>query len=189
MDDTASVAQKTVLHVGCGSRRNDTLHPDYKGADWLEIRLDMNPDVRPDIVASMTDMSAVPSDTVDAIWSSHSLEHVYTHEVPIALAEFFRVLKPGGHAFIKVPDLERAAELVLKDGPFALAYQSPSAPVTPIDMIYGHSGLIARGEVGMQHFTGFTAKSLLRFLYKAGFRDTVARRKEFEILARGDKPA
>ena len=93
MADTASVTQKTVLHVGCGYSRENALHPHYKGTGWREVRLDINPDAEPDIVASMTDMSAVASDSIDAIWSSHSLEHVHANEVPIALGEFCWALK------------------------------------------------------------------------------------------------
>jgi predicted SAM-dependent methyltransferase len=40
-------------------------------------------------------MKAVASESVDAIFSSHNIEHLYPHEVPVALAEFIRVLKPG----------------------------------------------------------------------------------------------
>ena len=36
----------------------------------------------------MTDMSMVDSAAVDAVWSSHNLEHLYAHEVPVALGEF-----------------------------------------------------------------------------------------------------
>jgi predicted SAM-dependent methyltransferase len=54
--------------------------------------------VQPDVLGTMTDMSAVATGSVDAVVSSHNMEHLYPHEVPLALAEFVRVLKPDGRA-------------------------------------------------------------------------------------------
>tara|TARA_B110000008_G_C16612067_1_gene420898 strand:+ start:309 stop:419 length:111 start_codon:yes stop_codon:yes gene_type:complete len=35
-------------------------------------------------------MSLVETGSVDAIYSAHNIEHVYPHEVPIVLNEFYR---------------------------------------------------------------------------------------------------
>jgi ubiquinone/menaquinone biosynthesis C-methylase UbiE len=56
----------------------------------------------------MTDMSAVADASVDAIFSSHNIEHLYPHEVPVALGEFLRVLKPDGFAIITWGTLQAA---------------------------------------------------------------------------------
>jgi predicted SAM-dependent methyltransferase len=37
--------------------------------------------VQPDVVVTMTDMSAVATGSIDAIVSSHNIEHLYPHEV------------------------------------------------------------------------------------------------------------
>jgi predicted SAM-dependent methyltransferase len=37
--------------------------------------------VQPDVVGTMTDMSAVATGSIDAIVSSHNIEHLYPHEV------------------------------------------------------------------------------------------------------------
>jgi len=63
--------------------------------------------MQPDIVCSITDMSPVAADSVDAVWSSHNLEHLQRHEVPVALAEFLRVLKPAGLLLLTLPDLQQ----------------------------------------------------------------------------------
>ena len=52
---------------------------------------------------------------LDAVWSSHNLEHLYAHQVAVALGEFHRVLKPDGFALITLPDLQKVAELVAAD--------------------------------------------------------------------------
>src|ERR1035437_398855 len=50
-----------------------------------------------------------PDGSVDEIWSSHALEHVPLERVAPTLAEWFRVLRPGGTAVIQVPNLDYAA--------------------------------------------------------------------------------
>jgi hypothetical protein len=87
--------QGVVLHVGSGPYNPNKLHETFRSEAWREIRLDIDPRVKPDIVASLTDMEAVPTASVDAVWSSHNLEHLYAHQVPLALEEFLRVL--NGH--------------------------------------------------------------------------------------------
>ena len=53
-----------------------------------ELRLDIDASVQPDVVGTTTDMSAVADGSVDALFSSHNIEHLYPHEVALALAEF-----------------------------------------------------------------------------------------------------
>jgi predicted O-linked N-acetylglucosamine transferase (SPINDLY family) len=179
---------KTVLHVGCGPYRPDSLPETFRTDEWQEVRLDIDPAVRPDIIGSITDMSAVPSESVDAVYSSHNVEHVYDHQVLLVLAEFHRVLKPGGFAMILVPDIQIAAEAVaegnLEDSPL---YISPAGPIAAIDMFYGFRKLIAPGNYYMAHHTAFTAKSLSDKMQQAGFRDLDARRENFNIVAIGYK--
>jgi len=56
--------------------------------------------VQPNIIGTMLDMSAVSSGSVDAIFSSHNIERLHPHEVPLALAEFRRVLAPSGFGMV-----------------------------------------------------------------------------------------
>ncbi|MEH6474877.1 MAG: methyltransferase domain-containing protein, partial [Sneathiella sp.] len=97
---TKTSPNKQVLHVGCGEKRKDSMPNIFQSEEWAEIRLDIDPDVKPDVVASMLEMTDVKTDTMDALWSSHNIEHLYWHDVPTAFAEFFRVIKPGGFVYI-----------------------------------------------------------------------------------------
>ena len=187
MAEVVEEGQKTVLHVGCGSWRPNALHKNFQTDEWREIRLDFNPDTKPDIVASMTDMSAVESESVDAIWNSHALEHLYAHEVPVALKEFHRVLRPGGHVLMRMPDLEQVAKSVLQVGLLGMAYESASGPIRPLDMLYGHGASIEKGELGMQHKTGFTQGSIVALLKEAGFSRVRAESRSFDLWALGVK--
>ena len=136
----------------------------------------MDPAVQPEICCSITDMSPVADDSVDAVWSSHNLEHLQRHEVPLALAEFVRVLKPGGLLLLTLPDLQQVAQLVAEDRLEDEAYTSLSGPITPLDMIFGHTASLARGNQLMAHRTGFTARTLQKLLFEAGFIDITLRR-------------
>jgi predicted SAM-dependent methyltransferase len=164
------------LNVGCGYPLRQKLHPHFHGPEWREIRLDLDPAVQPDIVCSMTDMRPVADDAVDAIWSSHNLEHLQRHEVPMALAEFVRVLKPCGLLLVTLPDLQQVAQLVIEDRLEDQAYASSSGPITPLDMIFGHTASLARGNQFMAHRSGFTARSLQKLLIEAGFVEITLRR-------------
>jgi SAM-dependent methyltransferase len=179
---------KIVLNVGCGYPTRQGVHPTFQGAEWRELRLDIDPTVNPDIVCSMTDMHPIATSSIDAVWSSHNLEHLQRHEVPLALSEFMRVLRPGGQMLLTLPDLQRIAELVASDGLEDEAYRSPSGPITPLDMIYGHTPSLARGNRHMAHKTGFTARTLGQILVEAGFAGVALHREGFALWARAYKP-
>jgi len=182
---------RTVLHVGCGPADPGKLPPAYFPADgsWRELRLDIDPDVAPDIVASLTDMGAVPDASVDAVWSAHNLEHLWAHEVPVALAEFLRVLRPGGFALVTMPDLQQVAELVAAGKLEDAAYVSPMGPIAPLDMLYGYVPALAGGDAAAAHRSGFTEQSLLAALRDAGFATvaSVRRSANLEIWALASK--
>jgi len=55
------------------------------------------------------------SNSVDAVYHSHILEHIDRTEVPAFLAEVRRVLKPGGIHRIVVPDLEHHVRAYIVD--------------------------------------------------------------------------
>src|ERR1700675_4069636 len=91
-----NIKMKKFLHVGCGPQNQASIQKGFNTPDWEEVRLDIDPDVNPDVVGTITDMEKVASSSMDAVFSSHNLEHIFPHEVPMALAEFKRVLKPDG---------------------------------------------------------------------------------------------
>lgn len=49
-----------------------------------------------------TYMEGVPDDEYDFVYSSHCLEHI--EDIPLALNNWCRILKPGGYLFVAVPD-------------------------------------------------------------------------------------
>ncbi|MDJ0628610.1 MAG: methyltransferase domain-containing protein [Rhodobacter sp.] len=178
MADSAGVKQ--LLHVGCGTKTIDNL-PAFFQSGWRETRLDINPDVAPDIVASLTDLSAVESGGYDAVWSSHNVEHVFHHEATEVCRAFRRVLRGGGFAVITCPDLRTAMEIGAKKGLDATIYDSPIGPITPRDMLFGHQRSIARGNTYMAHRNGFDLTSLRDVLVAAGFQRTFGVRVQYDL--------
>lgn len=159
------------LHVGCGNAKRNRLPTLFHDRLWHEIRLDLDPSVQPDVVASIVDLSMIPDASMDAIWSSHNLEHLHAFEVPIALAEFVRVLKPTGFALITLPDMRAVARYIVNDQLELPLYHSAVGPIAPIDIVFGHQASIATGNIFMAHKTGFTASTLARQLSEAGFAE------------------
>lgn len=172
-DSLILLSMKTLLHVGCGPKRKAQTTRGFNTDAWSEIRLDIDQSVEPDVIGTMTDMSAVTSGSVDAIFSSHNIEHLYPHEVPLALSEFLKVLAEDGFAVITCPDLQSVCELIAQDKLTEMAYSSPAGPIAPIDILYGHRPSMSRGNLYMAHRSGFTQKVLGGTLRSVGFQ-TVA---------------
>jgi len=179
-----------VLHVGCGVANPDKLpHAYFPPGLWRELRLDIDPAVAPDIVGSITDMTMIADGSVDALWSSHNLEHLWSHEVSLALAEFIRVLRPGGFVLLTMPDLQQVAALVAAGQLEEPAYVSSMGPVAPLDILYGFRPALAQGNAYMGHKTGYTSTSLAAHLMHAGFAQIrVERDGRFALWATAAKP-
>ena len=184
---------KSFLHVGCGSKRKAQTTKGFYTPDWHEIRLDIDPSAQPDVIGTMTDMSAVASESVDAIYSSHNIEHLYPHEIPLAFAEFLRVLKPDGFFVVTCPDLQSVCQMVAEDKLTEPAYTSPAGPISPLDILYGHRPSMERGNLYMAHRCGFTQRVLDEMLRSYGFQTvaSIARRQApyFDLFALASKSA
>ena len=88
----------------CGEKTKCNTTEEF--SQWQELRYDIDPKVDPDILGSMTDMSIIGDEYTDGIFSLHNIEHLYAHEVPVALREFYRVLKKDGYVVLTCPDLQ-----------------------------------------------------------------------------------
>ena len=165
--------KKRLLNVGCGPLGREHGFTGFE--DWQEVRLDIDASVQPDVIGTMTDMSAVPSGSIDAIVSSHNIEHLYPHEVPLALAEFVRVLKPDGLVLITCPDLQSVCAQVAQGALTSPLYKSPAGPISALDILYGHRGAMAAGNLYMAHRCGFTLQVLADTMQACGFAKSVGR--------------
>jgi ubiquinone/menaquinone biosynthesis C-methylase UbiE len=160
---------KKVLNVG-GNNKGIPLPPQYAGFDHL--LLDIDPKGSPDIVCDARKLTTLEAGKFDAVYCSHNLEHYYRHDVPRVLAGFLHVLKDGGFAQIVVPDIAEVMRVTIERGLDIddVLYQSSAGPIMVLDVLYGYSVEIARsGQDFYAHKTGFTQKSLIHALQRAGF--------------------
>jgi hypothetical protein len=161
---------RLLLHVGCGHATLDSIPlTGFHQSNWQEVRLDADESVDPDIVGTMVNMDAVADGYADALFSSHGIEHLYWHDVPMALAEFRRVLKKDGFVVITCPDVQAAAQMIAEDKMFETAYQSAAGPITPFDILYSYRPFVAANPEWMSHHCGFTLSTLIAVLKDAGF--------------------
>lgn len=175
-------SRRIFLNAGCGSPEKAWVPRFFR--KWRQIRADIDPGVKPDLVADIADLSAIPDSTVDAVWSAHCVEHLFAHQVPKALAEFHRVLCETGFACIIVPDLQAIAHWIATDRLHETIYQSEAGPVTAHDMVWGFGAAIARGNTHMAHRCGFTPTPFLDCLKGAGFAEiALCRRTNYLELA------
>jgi SAM-dependent methyltransferase len=161
-------------------------------AEWRELRVDADPRTGPDLLADITDLSAIETGSVDAVWSAHCLEHLYQYQVGQAIAEAYRILGDDGFLCLIVPDLQFVADYISGDRLHEVIYQSAAGPVTAHDIIYGYGPYLAQGHDRMAHRSGFTPGLLVRKLQEVPFGEIVLRRRanqELAAVARKRPPA
>lgn len=174
--------QRLLVNLGSGHDGFGRLPGLFSG--WRQVRVDVDPQTQPDVLASITDLSAIASETVDAVWASHCVEHLYQHETGMALSEMRRILVPNGFACIRVPDLQTIAGFIAADRMHEVIYESQAGPITPHDVVFGYGPHISAGRVAMAHRTGFTPTLLVQSLKGAGFDSFLIRRSAaLELVA------
>lgn len=174
---------RKVLNVG-GNNKAIPLPPQYKGYEHL--LLDIDEKGSPDILCDARNLLTLKVGQFDAVYCSHNLEHYYRHEVRGVLAGFLHVLKEGGVAHIRVPDLHEVMRVTIERNLDIddVLYRSRAGPILVRDVIYGFGAEIERsGKEFFAHKTGFTQKSLLNELRKAGFSKTYSMVRNLEIIA------
>jgi SAM-dependent methyltransferase len=174
---------KKVINVGWNSKQI-ALPPQY--ADFEHLLLDIDPTGEPDILCDARLLTTLEAGQFDAIYNSHNLEHYYRHDVPKVLAGFQHVLKDDGFVHIRVPDIHEVMRQTLERGLDIddVLYQSPMGPIMVLDVLYGHCAQIEQSGVEFYaHKTGFTQKSLIAALNRAGFAKIYSGVGNLEIVA------
>jgi SAM-dependent methyltransferase len=170
-----------LVNLGSGPKGSTQLPAMF--AAWRELRVDIDAKAAPDLLADVTDLSAIESGSVDAVWSAHCIEHLYLYEVGKAIAEAHRILTDDGFLCLIVPDLQTIAEYIATDRLHEVVYQSPAGPVIAHDILFGFGPFLAQGHSKMAHNCGFTPTLLLQKLQEAPFAQIVLKRRANYELA------
>jgi predicted SAM-dependent methyltransferase len=129
---------------------------EYKPDGFLTVDIDARHE--PDIVADVTDLQAIESESVEEICASHILEHLPWPLAYKALGEWTRVLRTGGRLRVAVPDLAALATMI------AEGHNAWTATA----LIYGVGRLENQLEA---HQYGYTRGMLISILRSLGFRN------------------
>lgn len=127
-----------------------------------------------------------PTESADAIYSSHMLEHLYLGDARKLLKESYRVLRPGGVIRLALPDAEQIARQLVnsaeKGEPGAGHRFNEALNVHPLDKP-GFKGRILLSLSGEFHRWQPTRDMVIDMLVAAGFsRPTI---RDFQ---QGDLP-
>ena len=125
---------------------------------WVHIDLCDLPHI--DYKSSIDDLSMFGNETVDLIYSSHSLEYFDRKQVGNVLREWARVLKKGGVLRVAVPDFDALLSV----------YKKTKELSKILGPLYGAMEISTENGVAkLYHKTVYNFDSLSEILVSAGF--------------------
>jgi predicted SAM-dependent methyltransferase len=162
-----SINRPDLLDVSSGDRLH--IGGQVARAGWKV--LDVQPGSHVDIVADVRDMSCISDGSFDIVYASHVLEHLgYLQDLPRAVKEIHRIMRPEGKLLASVPDLDMlcrafASERTTKEHRFHIMRIMFGGQMDPHDF----------------HCVGLNQEFLAEYLYRAGFRE-MFRVPEFNLF-------
>jgi SAM-dependent methyltransferase len=166
-----------VLDLGCAS---GSFPAEATLADVVRLDQDVPRQLGKDARFVRANAASLPfaDGTFDAIISNHSLEHFA--DLPGALCEIGRVIRPGGSLFVAVPDAstltDRLYRWLAKGGGHLNAFTSP-----------GETAAMIAGATGLTHVGTRTLCSSLSYLNRRNRHSRPPRR--YLLLGAGYEPS
>lgn len=137
------------IHLGCWTRNI----PGFINVDLVDL-----PHIH--YKRSIDDLSVFEDNSADLIYSSHNFEYFDRVEAKRVLAEWRRVLKPGGLLRLAVPDLEKLFQI----------YQLTGDIQKILGPLYGRMVInTSTGDQTIYHKTVYDFNSLKLLLEESGF--------------------
>lgn len=159
-----------ILDVGCNEfDRPGELYPDTERA---VVRLDADPDVKPDIVHDI--VNPLPDEmhgAFDVVICSHVLEHISWRAALVALNNICQALADDGKLWLIVPDIEWAAQMILRR----------EMTVGVLATLYG-----GQNNEWDYHRSGWTESALRMAVDKVGLKVERVRRTGINITINGN---
>jgi len=150
---------KPRLNLGCGC----AYIPGY-------VNIDVSDRAVADTIGDVTDLPYEPN-SVDAIEASQLIEHFDLVHCRYLLAEWFRVLVPGGTLGFETPDLAKTLK--------KLTSSKTKDKVATLQWLYGID------SPGLQHKSGFTFEVIKDLLEETGFIDIKRQKSTTHTYAPG----
>ncbi len=155
--------------------------------------IDIEPKVKPHTVGDIRDLP-FSDESFDSVLCHHVLEHVPVFDVWKSIQNMYRVLKPGGELFVSVPNMSYACEWVLSGKALETMYciklsdeKGTSAPITPMDMLFGWGIAIKSGQPNMAHRYGFTRESIFQWFNQGDLKWSLLISHELRMLGEYDR--
>lgn len=125
----------------------------------------------------------VEDNSSDAIYSSHTFEHMFPDRLPFVLGECFRVLKPGNFIRIVVPDMLKGVKAYLsgdidflkKKGSPTKEDFLPSLPLCYLNVWFMSYKVDKGKRTTGGHVMAFDFNVLEHYLKGAGFKNIIER--------------
>jgi predicted SAM-dependent methyltransferase len=146
------MSERTCLNLGCWHRHIP---------GWVHIDLCDMPHI--DHKTSIDKLPMFADGSVDLIYSSHSFEYFDRQQAVAVLAEWRRVLKPGGTLRLAVPDFDALLQVYAKTGEIKRI----------LGPLYGRMEIETEdGPTTLYHKTTYNFASMKELLEENGFADT-----------------
>lgn len=140
------------INIGAGKRTDP---------DWWNCDIQQHPEATQPLDALCHAVAIpLPDECADVVQAIHLFEHLYRWEIDGALAEWRRLLKPGGLLVLELPNLVKCCE----------NYLSGRASRHPDQLArWGIYGDPRTGDQFMNHRWGYSPAELIEILEARGF--------------------
>lgn len=157
------------LNLGCGHKHL----PGFVNVDlpdnWSKLR--------PDVEADITKPLPFDDGVADEVHAYHVLEHIWRWQVPDVLAEWCRVLKPGGKLVLEMPCLDKIFQCMRM-------FIDAREPLDPRLTQWGLYGDPRYKSEAMSHKWCYAASEAAQVLVEAGLQSVRILEPETHIAAR-----
>ncbi len=113
-----------------------------------------------DFIGDISNLDQFDNESIEEIYSSHTLEHVRRKDILNTLKGINRVLKKGGKFYVSVPDLSILCHTFIN-------------PTAPPEVKFHVMGMMFGGQIDDfdYHYAGWTQEFLFDYLGQAGFSE------------------
>jgi ubiquinone/menaquinone biosynthesis C-methylase UbiE len=119
----------------------------------------------------------LPSNHADIAAAIHVIEHFYAWEAPEVLAEWLRVIKPGGKLILELPCMDKVLAHIY-------TCVKKSVPISKTMGWFVFWGDPKHRDPLMVHKWGYSRESIVETLQSVGFRDVAIEEPRYHFQMR-----